>query len=78
MYSNCGSEPFPYVVVEVDCTGGLVVEAFYGSDQVGISVIYSLMVAHKAACQTLSNTFLKSTKRGKDFVCVACTSHRVF
>ena len=51
-YTNCGSEPFTYVIVMVDCAGRLVVKAFYGSDQ----------VAHKAACQTLSNAFLKSTK----------------
>ena len=40
-HSNCGSEPFSYVVVMVDCTGCLAVEAFYGSDQVVIDVIQS-------------------------------------
>ena len=44
----------------VDCSVHIVVEAFYGSDQV--AVLNSLMVAHKVACQTLSNAFLKSTK----------------
>ena len=38
-YSNCGSEPFSYVVVMADWAGHLVVEAFYGSDQVVIDVI---------------------------------------
>ena len=38
-YSNCGLEPFSYVVVIVDCTGRLVIEAFCGFDQVGIDVI---------------------------------------
>ena len=38
-------------------------------------MLYSLMVAHKAACQTLSNAFLKSTKHGK---CFAGISYRVF
>ena len=38
-YSNCGSEPFSCVVVMVDSTGRLVVEAFYDSDQVGIDVV---------------------------------------
>ena len=38
--SSCGSEPFSNVVVMVDCAGCLVVEAFYGSDQVVIDVIY--------------------------------------
>ena len=38
-YSNCGSEPFSYIVVMVECAGRLVVEAFYGSDQVGIDVM---------------------------------------
>ena len=39
VHSNCGSEPFSSVVVIVDCAGRLVVEAFYGSDQVVIGVI---------------------------------------
>ena len=38
-HSNCGSEPFSSVVVMVDCAGRLVVEAFYGSDQVVIDVV---------------------------------------
>ena len=38
-YTNCGSESFSYVVAILDCTGRLVVEAFYGSDQIGIDVI---------------------------------------
>ena len=40
-HSNCGLEPFFYVVVMVDCAGHLVVEAFCGSDQVVIDVIQS-------------------------------------
>ena len=39
MYSNCGSEPFSFVVAMVDCTSRFVIEAFYGSDQVVIDVI---------------------------------------
>ena len=38
-HSNCGSEPFSYVVVIVDCADRLVVEAFYSSDQVVIDAI---------------------------------------
>ena len=38
-HSRCGSEPFFYVIVMVDCAGRLVVEEFYGSVQVGIDVI---------------------------------------
>ena len=38
-HSSCGSEPFSDVVVMVDCADHLVVEAFYGSDQVVIDVI---------------------------------------
>ena len=38
-HSNCGSEPFSNVVATVDCAGRLVVEAFYGSDQVVIGAI---------------------------------------
>ena len=44
--SNCDLEPFSNVVVTVDCAVGLVVDAFYGSDQ----VVISLMVAYRAAC----------------------------
>ena len=38
-HSTCGSEPFSYAAVTVDCDGRLVVEAFYGSDQVIIDII---------------------------------------
>ena len=38
-HPNCGSEPFSSVVVMVDCISRLVIEAFYGSDQVVIDVI---------------------------------------
>ena len=38
-HPNCGSEPFSNVVVMAHCTGRLVVEAFYGYDQVVIDVI---------------------------------------
>ena len=38
-HSNCGWEPFSNGVVMVDCAGRLVVEAFYGSDQVIIDVM---------------------------------------
>ena len=37
--SNCGSEPFSYVVVMVDYAGRHVVEAFSGSDEVVIDDI---------------------------------------
>ena len=39
MHSNCCLESFSYVVVMVDCTGRLVVEPFYSSDQVIVDVI---------------------------------------
>ena len=38
-HANCGSEPFSYVVVMVDCADRLVVEALYCSDQVVIDGI---------------------------------------
>ena len=38
-YSNCGSEPVPYVVIKVDCAGGLVIEVQYHSNQVGVGVV---------------------------------------
>jgi len=39
LYSDCGSKPFSYGVIGVDCTGGLVIEAFCCLDQVGIDVL---------------------------------------
>ena len=36
--SDGGSKPVPYVVVEVDCAGDLVIEVLYHSDQVGVDV----------------------------------------
>ena len=38
-YSDCGSEPVPYVGIKVDCAGGLVIEVLYRSDQVGVDVV---------------------------------------
>ena len=38
-YSNGGSEPLSYIVVMVDCAGRLVIEVFYGSDQVGMDIM---------------------------------------
>ena len=38
-YSNCGWHPFLYVVVVVVCAGRIIVEEFYGADQVGVDVI---------------------------------------
>ena len=58
-YSKCGSEPFSYIVVIVDCAGRLVVEAFYGSDQVVIDIIQPRGFSQNYN-QTLSNAFLKS------------------
>ena len=37
-YSDGGSEPVPYAVVEVDCAGGLLIEVLYHSDRVGVDV----------------------------------------
>ena len=39
MHSKCGSEPLSNVVVMVDCSGRLVVEAFYSFYRVVIDVI---------------------------------------
>ena len=41
-HSNCGLESFSDVVVMVDCASRLVVEAFYGSNQVVMDVIQPL------------------------------------
>ena len=41
---------------------GLVIEVLDDSDEVGDDVVHMYMVAHKAACQTLSKAFLKSMK----------------
>ena len=59
-HSSCGSEPFSYVVVIVDGPGCLVVDAFYGSDQVGIDFIQRHGCPQ--SCMPYSNAFLKSTK----------------
>ena len=40
-YSDCGSEPVTYAVIQVDCAGGLVIEVLYHSDQVGVDVVVS-------------------------------------
>ena len=59
--SNCCSEPVSYAAVEEDGTSGLIIEVFDVLDKVCADVVL-LMVAHKAACQTLSKAFLKSMK----------------
>ena len=41
-HSSCGSKPFSYVLVMVDCADHLGIEAFCSSDQ----------VVHEAACHT--------------------------
>ena len=61
---NCCSEPVSYAAVEEDGTSGPVIEVFDDLDKVGADV-YFFMVGHKAACQTLSKTFLKSVKSVK-------------
>ena len=59
-HSSCGSETF-YCVVMVDCAGCLVVEAFYGSDQVVIGVIQPRGCPQ--GCMPYSvKRYLKSTK----------------
>ena len=37
--SNCCSETVSYAAVEEDCTSGLIIEGFDGSDKVGIDVV---------------------------------------
>ena len=59
--SNCCSEPVSYAVVEEDGTSGLVIEVFDNLDKV-VLMLYFFMVAHKAACRTVSKAFLKSMK----------------
>ena len=61
MDSNCCAEPVSYVAGEEDGTSGLVIEVFDDLDKVGTDVVL-FMVAHKAACQTLSKAFLESMK----------------
>ena len=59
--SNCCSEPVSYAAVEVDCTTGLVIEVLMTQMKLALMLSF-FMVAHKAACQTLLNAFLKSMK----------------
>ena len=54
-------EPVSYAAVEEDGTSGLVIEVFDDLDKV-CAMLYFFMVAHIAACQTLSKAFLKSMK----------------
>ena len=57
---NCYSELVSYAAVEEDCTSGLVNEVL---TFIRLALmLYLFMVVHKAACQTLSKTFLKSIK----------------
>ena len=59
--SNCSSEPISYAAVEEDGTSGLVIEVL--NDLIRLKLmLYFFMVAHKAACQTLSKVFLKAMK----------------
>lgn len=53
----CSLEPTTNGPVVEDCTGGLFIQVLDDSYKVGADV----MVAHKAACQTRSKAFLKST-----------------
>ena len=77
-YSNYGSEPFSYVVVMVDCTGHLVEEAFYGSDQAVIDIVHP----HGCPKSCMPNSvkcFLEVHEdMVKGFAGVAGNSHRVF
>ena len=50
-----------YAAVEEDGTSGLVIEVFDDLDEF-VLMLYFFMVAHKAACQTLSKAFLESMK----------------
>ena len=70
--SNCCSEPVSYAAVEEDCTSGLAIEVFDDLDKVCADVV--LVVAHRAACQTLSKAFLKSMKTWK----MSCWCWRYF
>ena len=62
--SNCNvvSKPVPSAVIDEDCTGALVIKVLNDSDKVIALMLYFLIVAHKAACHTLSKAFLKSMK----------------
>ena len=51
--SNCCTEPVSYAAVEEDCTSGLVIEVFDGSEKVGAEVV----LLHDC-----SKAFLKSKK----------------
>ena len=59
--SNCCPEPVSYAAVEEDGTSGLVIEVLMTRIRL-VLMLNFFMVAHKAACQTLSKAFLKSMK----------------
>ena len=58
---NFCSEPVFYAAVEEDCTSGLVIEVLMTRMRL-VLMLFFFVVAHKAACQTLSKAFLKSMK----------------
>ena len=78
MHSNCGSEPFSYVVVMVDCAGSLVVEAFCGSDQVVIDVIQPHGCPQICMLNSIKRLLEVHEDLVKAFSGVAGISHRVF
>ena len=55
------SEPVSYAAVEEDGTSGLVIEILMTWIRF-VLMLHFFLVAHKAACQTLSKAFLKSMK----------------
>ena len=59
--SNCCSEPVYYAAVEVDALVALS-KRFLMTWIRFVLMLYFSIVAHKAACQTLSKPFLKSMK----------------
>ena len=77
-HSSCGSEPFSNDVVMVDCSGRLVVEAFYGFDQVVIGVIQPHGCPHSFMPNYVERFLEVHEHMVKGFAGVAGISHRVF
>ena len=74
----CGSEPFSYVVVMVDCADHFVVEAFYGFDQIVIDVIEPYGCQQSCMPNSVERFLKVHEDMVKALLVFAGISHRVF
>ena len=75
--THCGSEPVSYAAIKVNCTRGLVVEAFNDLDQDGINFIKPHKKQKGFMSHSVKRLFLKQQRRERGLVDVGDTSHTV-